>query len=103
MRMVGIDEAELLLFVTGDAPRSRRARANLEDALTATGRGDTAVCEIDLLVEPQHTFDYGIFATPALVRPARRGENATLYGDLSNRQRLERFLSDGQPVGDTPA
>lgn len=90
-------DAELLLFVTGDAPRSRRARANLDAALAAMGREDLRVCELDLLGEPGYTFEYGIFATPALQRPAGGGPNATLYGDLSDAERLQRFLAGSVP------
>jgi circadian clock protein KaiB len=82
----------LLLFVTGNAPRSRRARDNLSDALKRLGQPSTAAEEIDLTRDPGQTLKYGIFATPALVRTNGPGENEILYGDLSEQGTLERFL-----------
>lgn len=82
----------LTLFVTGDAPRSRRARANLARALEANG-GDTAeVAEVDLLSAPQQALDHGIFASPALMIMPAEGEASVMYGDLSDEGRLVRFL-----------
>lgn len=89
------ERAHLILFVTGNAPRSRRARDNLARALE--GLGTTARAhEIDLIEQPQECIRYGIFATPALLRiDDGDGEPASvLYGDLSEEQRLRRFLDD---------
>lgn len=83
----------LKLFVTGDAPRSRRARANLAEALEQIGLDPAAVPEIDLTAEPAQTLVFGIFATPALLRTSDAGDAEILYGDLSERQALERFLA----------
>lgn len=82
---------ELLLAVTGDAPRSRRARVNLERALEALG-ADLSPREIDLLVEPEQSLAYGILATPALLHIKADGSNGVLYGDLSDEVRLMHFL-----------
>lgn len=83
---------QLILFTTGDAPRSRRARANLAEALRRFGQDPEMTQEIDLVQDPAQTFAYGIFATPALLRISD-GEGAeVLYGDLSEPQTLERFL-----------
>jgi circadian clock protein KaiB len=83
----------LILFVTGDAPRSRRARQNLARALEQLGLSGAEAREVDLIAEPGQTLAYGIFATPALLRPGSNGEAEVLYGDLSEREALERFLS----------
>ncbi|MGM0983017.1 MAG: circadian clock KaiB family protein [Pseudomonadota bacterium] len=83
----------LVLLVTGDAPRSRRARHNLTAALDASGLGDAPVHEIDLLQEPQQALCYGIFATPALMLIDASGNRRVLYGDLSDEHRLKDFLS----------
>lgn len=81
---------ELILAVAGDAPRSRRARDNLRRALEAQGT-NTEPREIDLLAEPELSLTYGIMVTPALIHVGG-GNNAVLYGDLSNETQLTRFL-----------
>lgn len=89
----GADGGQLILFVTGDAPRSRRARDNVARALD--GLGTTArPREIDLVEQPQECIRYGIFATPALLRVGAGDASNVLYGDLSEEQRLRRFLAD---------
>ena len=88
-------QRELILFVTGDAPRSRRARQNLAHALEQLGLSGAETREVDLIAEPGQTLAYGIFATPALLRPGANGQAEVLYGDLSEREALERFLSPG--------
>lgn len=85
-------DPQLTLFVTGDAPRSRRARANLETALSMAGQSGMTVREIDLLVEPQPALEHGIFATPALMLSTPGGDTSVMYGDLSDAGRLKRFL-----------
>jgi len=84
----------LILFVTGDAPRSRRARANLDRMLRSMGREDLQPHEIDLLQQPQQGLTYSVFATPSLLKTDRQGGGSLLYGDLSDSERLERFLVD---------
>ncbi|MBK1670856.1 hypothetical protein CKO28_22835 [Rhodovibrio sodomensis] len=80
------------LFITGDAPRSRRARANLAQALETVGSDLGDVDEIDILTAPKQALDHGIFASPALVAAAPDGTTDVLYGDLSDMDRLVRFL-----------
>lgn len=87
------EHVRLILFVTGSAPRSRRARDNLARALE--GLGTTARArEIDLVEEPGQALRFGIFATPALVHLGDDDSANVLYGDLSEEQRLRRFLAD---------
>lgn len=85
-------QACLTLFVTGDAPRSQRARANLANAMEALDIETTHMCEVDLLAAPERTFEQGILATPALRCEVAHGSPQILYGDLSERDRLEEFL-----------
>jgi len=85
---------KLILFVTGDAPRSRRARENLTRALKAIGLSDLQPMEVDLLSEPQETITYSVFATPALLRTNDRGEVSVLYGDLADAPKLRDFVRD---------
>lgn len=89
------DVEQLILFVAGDSPRSRRARSNLAQALQQAGLAHLRPREIDLLVEPEHAVTYAMLATPALLRAAAGGGvQAVIYGDLSNNDTLMRFLSD---------
>lgn len=86
------DKRVLTLFITGDAPRSRRARANLASAMADLDLETSHVAEVDLLDEPERTFEQGILATPALRYEGAQGAPEILYGDLSERERLEGFL-----------
>lgn len=89
--------SDLILFVTGDAPRSRRARANLRRILQDLG-SDSAPREIDLVEQPEQGLRYGIFASPALLR-MDQSRPVILYGDLSEDSRLRHFLGNaGDPV-----
>lgn len=84
---------ELILFIAGDAPRSRRARTNLATALERADRSAVQLREVDVLHEPVAAIDHGIFATPALVRPHSSGTPIVLYGDLSDNDALNRFIA----------
>ena len=86
--------ADLILFVTGDSPRSQRARANLANAVEENASNPITVRHVDLLKETEGIIEYGIFATPALVHVRDGGEPAVLYGDLSNEPELQRFLAN---------
>lgn len=83
---------QLVLFVAADSPRSQRARANLDNYLK---RLDTNVStdEIDVIAEPGKALEYGIFATPALMYWAESGMGDIVYGDLSDTNELQHFLS----------
>lgn len=84
----------LILFVTGDAPRSQRARGNLAAALSTAGLDDAWPREIDLLNDPGQAIAWGTFATPALLRTDDSGPTAVLYGDLSDEPGLSRFINE---------
>lgn len=90
---MSINLHHLRLFVTGDAPRSQRARANLAEALEQIGLDASSVREIDLTADPAQTLVFHIFATPALLRTNDAGDAEILYGDLSERRALDRFLA----------
>ncbi|MCA1769273.1 MAG: circadian clock KaiB family protein [Halomonas sp.] len=87
------ERTALILFVTGEAPRSRRAHLNLAAALEAAGIAGASAREIDLLRDPQQAITFGIFATPALMHIDASGEHRVLYGDLSDERRLQDFLA----------
>ncbi len=84
---------DLILFVTGDSPRSLRARANLAKAVEQTASDRITVRHVDLLEDTEGIIEYGIFATPALIHLRENGEPAVLYGDLSSEPELQRFLA----------
>lgn len=83
---------ELILFVTGNAPRSRRARRNLAEVLESLDLESVEPLEIDLMEHPEHTVTYSVFATPALLRTDDTGDVQVLYGDLSDESKLSDFL-----------
>lgn len=83
----------LILFTTGDAPRSRRARTHLTAALNALGSRDLQVEEIDVIARPSEAVRYRVFATPALMWHVAGSAESVLYGDLSDREALLAFLT----------
>lgn len=88
----GVDDSRLILLVTGDAPRSERARTNLGRALTALGLCRDRFRVVDLIQHPEETFRFGVYATPALVGISGSGHRSVIYGDLSEESSLEDFL-----------
>ncbi len=90
----GQQGGSMILFVTGDSPRSQRARSNLARALQEAGRAADEAEEVDLLAQPEKVTEYRIFATPALLSCGEGGQPAVLYGDLSDRNMLAHFLDN---------
>lgn len=86
-------DSTLVIFVTGNAPRSRRALHNLTAVLEGCCPEDVPLSKIDLLQDPQQAIHLGIFATPALMHVDASGHRRILYGDLSDERRLKDFLS----------
>lgn len=83
--------ARVVLFVAGDAPRSARARSNIDGALVAIGDAALEVEVVDVLREPGRTLEHGVFATPALTCTGNATSHV-LYGDLSDTRALHDFL-----------
>jgi len=83
-------EPGLMLFVTGASPRSSRARHHLQQALQERGLDETVVEIVDALREPRRVLSHRVFATPTLTTCPPT--ESALYGDLSNRTTLDRFL-----------
>ena len=83
---------KLTLFVTGTAPRSQRARANLARMLEQLEKNDIEALEVDLIKQPEAGLSHSIFATPALLKTSNDGTVSMLYGDLTNEERLYQFL-----------
>jgi circadian clock protein KaiB len=84
----------LTLFITGNAPRSRRAQKNLASALERLGRGSLNPLTVDLLEHPEESVSHSVFATPALLKTLEGGEISIIYGDLSDEDKLVDFLED---------
>jgi circadian clock protein KaiB len=83
---------QLLLYVTGRAPPSARAIANLQDICNSHMAGAAYSLEVvDVLKDPQRAETDKILATPMLIRrkppPVRR-----ILGDLSDTSRVLRGL-----------
>lgn len=87
----------LMLFVTGTAPRSQRARTNIGHMLEHLNCTGLQPYEIDLLTQPEQGIKHSVFATPSLLKVSPTGQVSVLYGDLSDEDRLRRFLSDLDP------
>lgn len=85
-------QADLVLYLTSDSPRSVRARDNLAAAIDEHGLETLTIHEVDLVKNPSAAARHGVFATPALLRLGSNGTAAVLYGDLSNRESLNAFL-----------
>ncbi|MGI3212626.1 circadian clock KaiB family protein [Roseovarius tibetensis] len=86
-------DSTLVLFVTGNAPRSRRALHNLTAVFEVHCLKAVPLNTIDLLQDPQQAIHLGIFATPALMHVDASGHRRILYGDLSDERSLKDFLS----------
>ncbi len=82
----------LRLFVAGNAPNSRMAKANLERFCERLAGADVEIQVIDVLVDPQAAVEQGVFLTPALQilepRPGR-----LVYGNLSDDDVLGSVLA----------
>ncbi|MFO7551372.1 MAG: circadian clock KaiB family protein [Haliea sp.] len=91
MTELGASTRRLMLFLADDSPGSRRARSNLAGVLRDFDLDDSAVTIVNVLSEPATALDMSVFATPALIYGADKAETS-LYGDLSDRESLRRFL-----------
>ena len=58
----------LRLYVAGDAPNSREARANLDAILKGHARDRYELEVVDFLREPQRAMRDGVIVTPTLVK-----------------------------------
>ena len=94
-------QLRLTLYVAGDSPRTRQAKANL-DRICAEHLGGGAQCRtIDVLDAPATAEAERILTTPTLVReeplPRRR-----VTGDLSDTNRVLVALGLDAGSSDTP-
>ena len=81
----------LKLFVAGDTPRSREARASLARICAELADGEARVEVVDVLERPEVAEGYRVLTTPTVVReapPPRR----RVTGDLADRARVADAL-----------
>lgn len=77
-------DVRLILLVSGDSPRSERARSNLNRALAGLDTGRMATEEVDVLAHPMAVVAYGLIAVPALVVELPSGDRRLFYGELED-------------------
>ncbi len=82
-----MDEFVFTLYVSGHAPRSQQAIANLQRICTELIRADCRLAVVDVVEDPGRAESDRILTTPTLVKeappPFRR-----LTGDLSDAARV---------------
>lgn len=86
-------QCRVVLFITGQSPRSQRARMHLKSTLEKILGRDKDYEIVDVLIEPTKMLDHGIFATPALMVKPCAGDPSYLVGDLSDEAKLRELLS----------
>lgn len=88
----GVERVVFRLFVAGDEPHSRAARANLGEfrATRETSPGKIEV--VDVFKSPETALENGIFVTPTLIVSSKTSR-MVLYGDLSDMGEIARALN----------
>lgn len=83
----------LTLFVAGNSPRSRAARANLQRLREAyLAERDVDVQFVDLKEEPDAAVTHDILAIPTLIR-RQPGPELRVVGDMTDVDRVWALLS----------
>lgn len=77
----------MTLYIAGDLPNSRRARAHLEAWLQRASIPAEDVEIVDVLADPERAAEDNIFMTPALVFSGGSGRQV-FVGDLSDGEYL---------------
>jgi circadian clock protein KaiB len=77
----------LRLFVAGDAPNSRVARANLQRMCERFDQDQYEVEVVDVTEDAQTALEEGVFVTPAL-QVIEPGPGTLIFGDLSDKDAL---------------
>ena len=97
-----MNQLRLTLYVAGDSPRTRQAKANLDRICAGLLGGDAECTTIDVLETPATAEAERILTTPTLVReqplPRRR-----VTGDLSDTGRVLVALGLDAGSADIPA
>lgn len=79
------------LYVAGDAPSSRMARAVLDELLDKESVQDLSYEVVDVLREPARALAAGLLATPTLILQ-HGGQSRRYVGELSNRKDLVEVI-----------
>lgn len=90
---------QLILAVFGESPRSRRARENIGRALNERGIDPRTIKTVDMMTEPERAADLRTVAAPQLVVGDIHSDRS-MCGDLSDRERLDRWLDEVLDPGD---
>lgn len=87
------EEINLTLVMFGDSLRSARARDNVRQALAARGLDPQKLETVDVMADPERALELQTVAAPQLILGGLSSKHS-LYGDLSDRERLDRWLED---------
>jgi len=82
------------LFISDNAVNSRIARENLSNFLAEFPQYSFQIEVVDLYLQPEMALQNGIFITPTLQILAPQ-PGGIIYGNLSDRNALERILQIG--------
>ncbi|UXI69980.1 circadian clock KaiB family protein [Tahibacter amnicola] len=85
----------LRLYVAGDAPNSRRARANL-DHIREQLRGDVEIEVVDALAQPKRALADHIVVMPCLIKVSP-GPSAAVFGQLAHAEEVLQALGIEEP------
>ena len=89
-----VARATATLYVAGGSPESAMAIANLRLAFEALPEASVPTLEvIDVYEAPLAALREGVVVTPTL-RLDYRGKRRSMFGDLSDRQRVAAILAD---------
>ena len=89
----GATRNALILVVYAESPRSMRARENIRKALDARGLDPRTIKTVDVMTEPERALELRMVAVPQLIIGDLRSDQY-LYGDLSDRERLDHWLDE---------
>lgn len=89
----------LTLYIAGDLPNSRRAKAHLEAWLQRASIPHDDVEIVDVLINPERAAEEDIFMTPALVFSGGSGRQV-FVGDLSDDEYMGGLRSDTSTAHD---
>lgn len=81
----------LRLFVAGDSARAGVARRSLESLIGSSLPPDTELEVVDILEHPEAAEEFGILATPLVIKLAPAPERRVI-GDLTDLPRLADAL-----------
>jgi circadian clock protein KaiB len=84
---------QLVLFVRGNAARSANAIRVVRQVVSSRAPGAQALRVVDVFQQPALATQYGVVATPTLVRTGR-GHERRVVGDLSEQRVRDCFEAE---------